>query len=234
MSPDEIIQSWLPLVDFLAEAFGPTAEIVLHDLRNKEHSMIAIRNGHLTGRKAGTATATDFALQLARHGENKKKTYVANYFGRPAGGEKILRSSTFFIRDEQSHVIGMLGINIDLTQLWSARKTLDQLMMLGTSGVLNGGPADKTIPFFPENATADGPVSENGGDATIEVMVRSVLKQVLDGCTVEPSRMTPSEKREVVEELNTRGVFLLKGVVTEVAQRLEVSEQTVYRYLKSL
>ena len=47
-----------------------------------------------------------------------------------------------------------------------------------------------------------------------------------------PSRLTAREKREVVEELNARGVFLLKGVVTEVARRLSVSEQTVYRYLK--
>ena len=40
------------------------------------------------------------------------------------------------------------------------------------------------------------------------------------------------EKKEVVDALNDRGVFLLKGVVSEVASRLDVSEQTIYRYLK--
>jgi predicted transcriptional regulator YheO len=44
--------------------------------------------------------------------------------------------------------------------------------------------------------------------------------------------MTPEEKKELVDALNDRGVFLLKGVVSEVADRLEVSEQTIYRYLK--
>lgn len=237
MSQDEIIQSYLPLVDFLAEAFGPSAEIVLHDLRNREHSMIAIRNGHVTGREAGASTVTDFALQLARHGENRHKPYVANYFGRPAGGEKILRSSTFFIRDEESHIIGILGINIDLTQLWTARRTMDQLLTLGAPNALKDELLEKALPFFSDTAPQEVPFADNeapGGDATVETMVRSVLDQVLDGCTVEPSRMTPAEKREVVEELNAHGVFLLKGVVTEVAQRLEVSEQTVYRYLKSL
>ncbi len=234
MSQDEIVRSYLPLVDFLAEAFGPSAEIVLHDLRNREHSMIAIRNGHVTGREAGASTATDFALQLARHGENRGKPYVANYFGQPVGGEKILRSSTFFIRDEESHIIGILGINIDLTQLWAARRTMDRLLTLGTPNVLKDDLLEKVPPFSPEHSSRSAQPSGSGGDATIEAMVRSVLDQVLDGCAVEPSRMTPAEKREVVEELNARGVFLLKGVVTKVAQRLEVSEQTVYRYLKSL
>ena len=232
MTQDEIIQSYLPLVDFLAEAFGPTAEIVLHDLRKKENTMLVIRNGHLTGRKAGDSTATNFALQLARHGEAKGKSYVANYFGKPVDGEKILRSSSFFIRDENSHVIGMLGINVDLTQLWAARRTMDQLLALGTSRSLEDGTEEvRASGSFREEETRNG---FNDGDATIETMVRSVLEQVLDNCTVEPARMTPAEKREVVEELHARGVFLLKGVVTEVAQRLEVSEQTVYRYLKSL
>ena len=63
-------------------------------------------------------------------------------------------------------------------------------------------------------------------------MVYSVLERVLSACKAAPSRLTAREKREVVEELNARGVFLLKGVVTEVARRLSVSEQTVYRYLK--
>ncbi len=52
MSSNDIVQSYIPLVDFLAEILGPTAEVVLHDLRKKEHSMIAIRNGRLTGRRA--------------------------------------------------------------------------------------------------------------------------------------------------------------------------------------
>ena len=67
----------------------------------------------------------------------------------------------------------------------------------------------------------------------VERMVYAVLDRVLSSCKASPARLTAREKREVVEELNARGVFLLKGAVTEVARRLAVSEQTVYRYLKS-
>ena len=40
------------------------------------------------------------------------------------------------------------------------------------------------------------------------------------------------EKKDVVDALDAHGVFLLKGIVSEVAPSLDVSEQTIYRYLK--
>lgn len=217
----DVVASYLPLVDFLAEVLGPTAEVVLHDLRRQGHSMVAIRNGELTGRRAGDATATEAALRMARRAEERGEPYAANYFGQPAG-DKILRSSTYFIRDEKRNVVGILGVNVDLTQLMAARQTVDRLLGLEKSG---GVPA---VPFVGESR---GPRRDEA-DRNVEHMVYSVLERVLSACKAAPSRLTAREKREVVEELNARGVFLLKGVVTEVARRLSVSEQTVYRYLK--
>ena len=46
--------------------------------------------------------------------------------------------------------------------------------------------------------------------------------------------MTIEEKKQVVATLQGKGAFLLKGAVGEVAQALDVSEQTVYRYLKEI
>lgn len=231
----DIVASYLPLVDFLAEALGPTAEIVLHDLRLKEHSMIAIRNGELTGRRAGDSTATDFALKMARRAEERGKSYMANYFGQPAG-EKILRSSTYFIRDEGGRVVGILGINVDLTQLLAARQTVDRLLgidWIDATGSLLPKPLVSVLASERGGDVALSPQTEEDSDRNVEHMVYSVLEQVLSSCKVDPARLTVREKREVVDELNARGVFLLKGVITEVARRLAVSEQTVYRYLKT-
>lgn len=229
----DIVASYLPLVDFLAEALGPTAEVVLHDLRLKDNSIIAIRNGEVTGRSAG-ATATEFAHKMARRAEEKEKSYMANYFGQPAG-EKILRSSTYFIRDGERNVVGLLGINVDLTQLLEARRTVDRLLGMA----LGEGPMSAEFSSEAGDVPQTDPVAgdarppEERPDRNVEHMVYAVLDRVLSACKAAPSRLTAREKREVVEELNARGVFLLKGVVTEVARRLAVSEQTVYRYLKS-
>ena len=229
-SPD-VVAAYLPLVDFLAEALGPTAEIVLHDLRRKEHSMIAIRNGKLTGRRAEDSTATEFAHRMARRAEERGSPYVANYFGQPAG-EKILRSSSFFIRDEAGSVVGILGINVDLTQLLAAREAVDRLL-----GMAFPDPNPDPNPAASPVPSRSTPVPDVGADFSkprhdVERMVYAVLDRVLSSCKAPPARLTAHEKREVVEDLNARGVFLLKGAVTEVARRLAVSEQTVYRYLK--
>lgn len=232
----DIVASYLPLVDFLAEALGPTAEIVLHDLRREEHSMIAIRNGELTGRRVGDATATESALRMVRRAEERGKSYMANYFGQPAG-EKILRSSSYFIRDEDRSVVGILGINVDLTQLLAARQTMDRLLALSEADPAGGSLPPSIASLFPGRPGAasspDGALPPPESSRDIEHMVYSVLDRVLSACKADPVRLTAREKREVVDELNARGVFLLKGVITEVARRLAVSEQTIYRYLKN-
>jgi YheO-like PAS domain len=42
-----------PVVDMLGHMFGSTSEIVLHDLRDLDASIVAIANGHVSGRGLG-------------------------------------------------------------------------------------------------------------------------------------------------------------------------------------
>ena len=77
MTPDEILESYLPLVDFIAAVFGKNCEVVLHDLRNLDHSIIAIKNNHITGRTLND-TITDFALAIIHTEKHKEKNYICN------------------------------------------------------------------------------------------------------------------------------------------------------------
>lgn len=208
------LESWVGFVDFLAEACGPQCEIVLHDLSNPEHSVVALRNGHLSGRKEGEGLSS-IARNVLSHGEHKGKNYVTNYFGK-VGNSNLLRSSTYFIRNDEGEVVGLLGLNSDLTSLWEARQAIDKILSVG-------GVTSETIEKAKEQPRPE---------LSVEEMLHSLLDQTLDSYGIEPIRMTPDEKREVVEELNAKGLFLLKGAVSEVAQKLGVSEQTVYRYIK--
>lgn len=212
---NKVLNAWLPFVDFLAEACGSSCEVVLHDLLNPEHSIVAIRNNHISGRSVGEGLSV-FARQIMAQGEHREKNFVANYFGK-AGNSKFLRSSTFFIRDDAGELVGMLGINMDLTPLWEARKALDQMLSMG-------GVTSETIERVKNHQRVD---------LSIEEMLHALLEQTIEDYGVEPSRMTVDEKKEVVEELSAKGLFLLKGSIPEVAQKLGVSEQTLYRYIKS-
>ena len=48
------LQSFLPMVDFLAEVLGKDAEIVLHDVLDIDKSIVAIANSHISGRAVGS------------------------------------------------------------------------------------------------------------------------------------------------------------------------------------
>ncbi|MCI9106119.1 MAG: PAC domain protein, partial [Lachnospiraceae bacterium] len=99
------------LVDFLGQVLGEHGEVVLRDCRKPNHDIIAIANGHVSGRTIG-APITDFTLSVLANEEWKEKDYVVNYVGK-AAPNKNLRSSTFFIREE-GELIGQLCINIDM------------------------------------------------------------------------------------------------------------------------
>ena len=49
-----------------------------------------------------------------------------------------------------------------------------------------------------------------------------------------PTRGTRRSRSEIVAALKERGIFLLKGAVTEVVEKLHSSEATIYRYLNEV
>ena len=64
--------------------------------------------------------------------------------------------------------------------------------------------------------------------------VLSDAAQVVANYPVEVDRLTQDEKMEIMDILNRKGVFLLKGSVSHVAQTLHSSEASIYRYLGKL
>ena len=62
----------------------------------------------------------------------------------------------------------------------------------------------------------------------------SIVSQVVANYPVEVDRLTQDEKMEIMDILNRKGVFLLKGSVSHVAQTLHSSEASIYRYLGKL
>ena len=107
----DILDYYKKLVDFLGQILGEHGEVVLRDCRKPNHDIIAIANGHVSGRTIG-APITDFTLSVLANEEWKEKDYVVNYVGK-AAPNKNLRSSTFFIR-ENGELVGQLCINIDM------------------------------------------------------------------------------------------------------------------------
>ena len=105
------------IADGLARQFGPDCEIVIHDLKRHdlEHSVVHINNGHVTNRREGDGPSK-IVLETLHKDPALLKDHVG-YLTRTSNG-KILKSSTFFIRNEEDTAIDYIfAINYDITGL---------------------------------------------------------------------------------------------------------------------
>jgi predicted transcriptional regulator YheO len=210
---NSLLKKYIPIVDFLAEVMGNDAEVVLHDVSDMDNSVVAIRNNHISGRKVG-APVTNLVLKVMKDQKYNNTPYIVNYKGISEKGN-ILKSSSYFIRDEQGCLIGMLCINIDYSKFEQFRNYLDSFIRI------------------PESNDQVTPVEERFS-SSVEAVTLDGIESIIRNIKISPERMSQDEKIEVIKELNNSGAFLLKGSVAEVASQLRVSEATIYRYLTKI
>ena len=113
-----------PMMEGIANQFGDNCEVVLHDhSQGLESSIIAIINGHVTGRKVGDPSS-NLGLEVLRGTDVNGDRH--NYVTRTREG-KTLRSTSIYIRNSNKQVIGALCINLDISDILQAEKTLSKL-----------------------------------------------------------------------------------------------------------
>ncbi len=115
-----------PIIKGIAAQFGDSCEVVLHDLtKDYGSSIVAIENGHLTGRKVGDS-GTNLGLEVIKGETNAGDRY--NYLTQTQDG-KILRSSSIYFRNFTNEVIGCLCINYDISNFIMAESLMKQMTM---------------------------------------------------------------------------------------------------------
>ena len=89
-----ILQFLFQLAKGIAQQFGPNCEVVVHDLisNDPDSSIVAIENGHVTGRKVGDGPS-QVVLEALRSERAHLQDHLS-YLTRTKDG-KILKSSTF-------------------------------------------------------------------------------------------------------------------------------------------
>lgn len=221
-----LLQRYAILVNFLGQVLGPDYEIALHDLNDMSNSIVAIANGHVSGRSLG-APLTSLALSMISDKRYLTKDFDLNYNGI-ARGNKILRSSTMYIKDDLGKLVGMLCINFDdsryqelsenLFQLCHPNQFVEQNILIHKDIVDTGNTQkyDQAEQF------------QDSISSIMENVILDVIQQ--DGVPVE--RLTKEEKIKIVNLLQDQGIFLLKGAVPYVAKALHSSPASIYRYLK--
>lgn len=208
------------LVKFLGEILGDAHEIVLQDVRPDKMQIVAIANGHVSGRSVG-APMTDLSLQICADESWKTNDYECNYTGVTKDG-KLLKSSTFFIKEDDK-LVGMLCINQDTSRY----KALSE-------EILRMGGVELPIALAEKSIETAAPKIENFSESISEMTDRAIRDTLGPENHIPLNRLKQSERMKIVENLNNSGVFIMRGAVSEIAGQLECSEASIYRYLSKV
>jgi predicted transcriptional regulator YheO len=210
------LKPFIPWVDALAETFGNHCEVVLHDLRNLDKSIVKIANGHITGRQMG-APITDMGLRLFEEDKkSKKNTAVIGYRTRTKDGRE-LKSTTLFIRDKQGNAVGCLCINIDLTPYLTTKNLIDHMCR-----TVNPDTADA------ENESPEKFVSD------VDSLMGQLIEKAMSQANKPLMAMSKEDKLQVMRDLKKSGYFLIKGSVKQLSKEWGVSLPTIYKYLEEI
>ena len=188
----------------IAEMFGSSCETLVHDMGVPSHPILAIYNGHVSGRTVGSTQdilGTDRGLD-----DDTRRSDLVNLAATTPSGQQI-KSSTFHLSGEGYDLA--LGINFDYTSLVYANRILVDLMSAEAdlrSALWQGG----------ESALAD------------------LFDQCLAALGKPADALGKADRLKLVALLEQKNAFSYRKSVPFVARRLGVSRYTVYKYLDEL
>jgi predicted transcriptional regulator YheO len=204
-----LIESLKIVVDGIAGTFGPRCEVVLHDLRNLDRSIVKIVNGHVTGRSVG-GSITDQGLKDLRKGTDD---LILNYRSVTSQG-RPLKSTTIVFRDGRGKPTAAICINLDITDILAFNTQIQNIF-----GVAEEGQDEKQRETFEKDVGST--LDKMAGKA-----IRGIGKQI--------QSLSKEERMDIVRDLDAQGFFLIKGAIKILASKLKLSKFTLYNYLDEI
>ncbi|TVX92717.1 helix-turn-helix transcriptional regulator [Paenibacillus agilis] len=205
----ESIQDELPflqaLVKGISAQFGENCEVVLHDLTLPyDRTIVAIENGHVTGRKIGDP-GTNLGLELLRG--STENGHKLNYVTQTKDG-RLLRSTSLYMNNQDGTIIGSLCINFDITSLMIAEKTLQSITMTNLQ-------TDIKESFV----------------TNVNDLLDVLIQETQDVIGKPVAAMGKEDKMKMIALLDQKGAFLIKKSSEKICLYLGISKYSLYSYL---
>ncbi|MHA4871692.1 helix-turn-helix transcriptional regulator [Duganella sp. PWIR1] len=218
-----VINALRPVVPMLAAMAGPHLEVVLHDVSKPENSVVAIANGHISGRSVGSSVLegpqNDRGFAAATRIKSKDgavHSLVEDYVTVTADGRE-LRSASAIFRDASGEPFATLCLNADLSGFQAAHGWLSQMLKPMVQAAVPAMAAPVAAP--PESQ--------------MDTLMQEIINEAVSpGGSADA--ITREEKIQAVGAMQRRGLFIVKGGVERAAAALGVSRFTVYNYMEQL
>lgn len=192
----------------LAQQFGSNCEVVVHDLTESvDHTIVAIENGHVSSRKLGDGPS-HVVLEALQGDQGKLRDHLG-YLAKTQDG-KILKSSTLYIRDDGSRIVGILSINYDITHLMVAENAIKSITQIDTDG------RKKEPERIPKN---------------VNELLEELIEQSVQVVGKPVALMAKDDKIKAIQFLNDTGAFLITKSGDKISKYFGISKYTLYSYL---
>lgn len=194
------------IVEALGKMFAPCCEVVLHDLTQPEHSIIAIACP-LSGRNIGEPTTE---LGLARINDPKFPEVVQNYPNRFPDGRSV-KSTSIGLKNSRGQFIAAICLNLDISLFSAVQRVLTQ---------------------FTSSEQPTLPIRESLR-ARSTTQLREMIEAFATEQNIDPRALSLTQRRQLIQTLNESGLLQLRGGVGIVAEIMGISRASVYNALKS-
>ena len=216
----ENLRPFVSIAKMIGSSFGKNCEVILHDLSIPQKSVVFVVNGHVTGRKVGQPF--DHLLSIVLSSKDFKDDYLANYQTIAKDG-RLIKSSTALIRDAKNYLIGALCINYDISMAQPIQNFINDFVSTNTTVKRESVLAESITESFD-----NGPESSDNITETTNDLIRRIIGNV------DIKSMKRKARISLIQFMEEKGVFLMKGSIDTVAEMMQISKVTVYSYLDVL
>lgn len=204
-----ILESIIPLAKGISKTFGSNCEVLVHDLTHPETSIIEVFNNMDTEDKIGGGIR-GLVWNVLRS-PNFKEDMLVNY-RNVSHKNKVIKSTTIVIRDETKKPIGAVCINFDLSSFYNAKRFLNEFTQINNLSP----PEDEIIKIT---------------NANVVSILNYLISQTVEEHGISVDNMSKEEKIKIVNFLDKKGIFQIKGAANWVANSLKTSRSSIYNYL---
>lgn len=191
----------------IAKMFGKYCETVVQEVIGQEIRIVAIYNGHVSGRKVGSTrsiygddvSADDFDFSKLSQDSYNQLVTLSN--------GKVIKSSSYYLRGADFTYI--LGINYDITLMEQIRNYAEDVSQT-ESDFLGSLQVKK----------------ENSLDALYEEALVMVNKPA--------QSFRKADRQTLIRLLNEKNFFGLSKCIPFLSEKLDVSKYTIYKDLNEL
>jgi len=220
---NEILSSYLNLPRFIGLAIGPHYQVVIYDTSEVIAKVVSVENGIVLPIELGDKA--HIKVQEVIDAEKSSNEIQRTNFDIVDLDGKNLRASLYFIRDNQSKLVGVIGIFFDDSKFIDLAKDLLKLVHPDEKVAYTTNKKEEDSTSSKIYQTIEEYLSNNN-------MITSHYSKYEFDNTI--AYLSQDARVDIVAKLEKKGIFKIKGSVVEVADILQISEPSIYRYLNKL